>query len=199
MEGPVVILLWTRLRRMAARFSVLAARLRAGTLRTPTRTRPCTASLFPTTSAMPANPPDKAPACKTHSGTPSHSGSSKREHEGPSLPSDFGWLVRLLPETACYRSQLLHLMSDPEFPALLSRAPVVARMLRPLCHKLAIRLPKGGFASNPVRPAQVPKSVEPSGPEIRTRLANAWRSANTAPCQPPPGPVPLDPDPPAKA
>jgi hypothetical protein len=44
MAGPVIILIWTRLRRAAARFAALAARVRAGALPSPAPLRPRAAS-----------------------------------------------------------------------------------------------------------------------------------------------------------
>lgn len=68
--------------------------------------------------------------------------SSRRASQPPRLPRAFGWLVRLVTGVTCYRSQLQHLLSDPEIEALVSAAPQMGRMLRPLCHMLAIRVPE---------------------------------------------------------
>jgi hypothetical protein len=139
--GPIVIVLWTRLRRMAARLVSLAARLRSNTLRPP---KP----------ACPRVPLASAPSPRR----PRSTASNRWPFPIPRLPRSFGWLVRLAPEAACYRSQLCHLLSDPEMAALLSAAPQTQRVLRPLCHMLAIRWegtsrsPPPANAASPNRP-----------------------------------------------
>ena len=121
--GPLIILLWKRLRRTAVRFTALAARVQAGTL--PSSVRP------------------RRRGKRAHPRSPAGEGRS----EGPSglaqprLPTSFGWLLRLGPEIACYRSQLCHFLSDPDVTALLSASPQFGRMLRPLCHMLGLQLP----------------------------------------------------------
>jgi hypothetical protein len=67
---------------------------------------------------------------------------AETRQESPRLPRTFGWLVRVAPEAASYRSQLQHFLSDPEIATLLSAAPQTRRMLRPLCRMLAIPEPK---------------------------------------------------------
>jgi hypothetical protein len=107
--GPAIILIWSRLRRMAARFAALAARVRSGALPSPAPVRIRAAS-------RPASP------------RPPHR-----------LPDGFGWLVRLAPEAACFGGQFQHLLSDPEIPALLAAAPQIGRVLRPLCRMLGVK------------------------------------------------------------
>ena len=116
--GPVIILIWRRLRRIAARFASLTARVRSGALPSPVRRR----------RAMPRPRSPRPPS--------------------PRLPRRFAWLIRLIPAVACHRSQLQHLLSDPEMAALLSAAPQMGRLLRPLCQMLGLRLPKCGSLSN---------------------------------------------------
>lgn len=122
LPGPLAILLWTTFRRMAVRFANLAARVHAGTLPSPARRRPrhCERS----EAIQSDNPPPASPRPQ------------------PRLPRTFGWLLSLVPEIACYRSQLQHLLSDPELTALQAAGPQFGRILHPLCHILAIRLPK---------------------------------------------------------
>ncbi len=54
-----------------------------------------------------------------------------------------GWLFLLLPgyQVAGARSQLMHLLDDPDLIALLSENPSLGRVLRPMCHMLRISLP----------------------------------------------------------
>jgi hypothetical protein len=108
--GPLVCLIWTRLRRMAARFSALAAQVRSGALPSPSSLRTRAAS-------RPARP-----------------------HPPQRLPNRFAWLVRLAgSEAACFAGQMQHLLSDPEMVALLSAAPQMGRVLRPLCRMLGVK------------------------------------------------------------
>ncbi len=105
--APLLVLVWSRLRRMAARFASLAGRADAGAL--PSRSVP-----------------------RPHASGPRPSGSRER------LPGGFAWLVRLVPEAACYGAQLQHLLSDPGVAALLAAAPRAGNVLRPLCRMLGV-------------------------------------------------------------
>jgi len=109
--APLLVLVWSRLRRMAARFACLAGRADAGAL--PSRGVP-----------------------RPRASGPRPSGS--RERLPPGLPSGFAWLVRLVPEAACYGAQLQHLLSDPAVAALLAATPHAGRVLRPLCRMLGV-------------------------------------------------------------
>jgi hypothetical protein len=168
LAGPVIVLIWTRLRRTVARFTVLAARVRAGVLPSPSRPRPRAAS-------RPASPP---PAQR--------------------LPTTFGWLVRQVPEAAGYRSQLCHLLSDPEMVALLSAAPQAGRLLRPLCRMLAIKPgpnllpPRSTNPASRARPDEPPthKSDPEATGELRPVVPTPVAPANTTLAEshhPPPG------------
>lgn len=119
----LLMLVFTRLRRAAARFASLAARAGAST--------PASPRLRPT------RPPPPRPA-------------RPRQR----LPERFAWLVRLVPEAACFGSQLQHLLADPELVALLETAPQAGRILRPLCRLLAVRpVPALLRLPPPARPA----------------------------------------------
>jgi hypothetical protein len=164
--GPLVILIWTRLRRMGARFAALAARVYAGALPSPARPR-CLA-LF--TSVIPAKP------------VPASEPGAKHQRTSPSLrlPTSFAWLVRFAPEVTGYRSQLYHLLSDPEFATLLSAAPQMGRVLRPLCRMLGIRVPKDLLPPSPTGTApRAPGQTHPGATPI---------AAQAPPPQPVPGP-----------
>lgn len=179
LAGAVAILIWNRLSRMTARFAKIAAHIHAGTLpKRRARKSPTDKNTGHTSASCPG----------LQAGMPSASfpGSPL-----PRLPRAFGWLVRLVPVAACYRSQLLHLLSDPEFATLLPAAPQVGRILRPLCWMLAIRLPESLEAIKPA-PELLPK---PS----RWRPCNRPASTPSLPRDPPPDPLFLASTPPTLA
>lgn len=101
----LIVLVWGRLRRMAVRFAVLAARPRESGIAPVTRVRPVAA---------------KRPAQVR-------------------LPQGFAWLMRLVPGSAAYASQLQYLLTDPEMVGLLEAAPGIGRVMRPLCQMLGVR------------------------------------------------------------
>jgi hypothetical protein len=107
--APMMLLLWARLRRMAARFERLAAQVRSASL--------------PAAPAATPRPMPRAP----------------RPRPARRLPRGFAWLIRLAPEAAGYGGQLQHMLADPEMVALLAAEPKLGRILRPLCRMLAIR------------------------------------------------------------
>ncbi len=137
--APLVMLLWTRLARLTARFDALVARLTAG--HSPAG-RPAASRPQRTRSAR------KAPAA------------------GLRLPRGRAWLIRLLPgEAASYGCQLQALLADPQMAALLAAAPEAGRILRPLCRLLAIA-PEGLLAlpSAAGKPAPKPRPAKPAPP-----------------------------------
>ena len=148
--APLVMLLWTRLARLTARFDALVARLTAGHPAAPARPR-----IRPTSTA----PARKAPAA------------------GLRLPRSHTWLIRLLPgEAASYGCQLQALLADPAMAALLAAAPEAGRILRPLCRLLAIA-PEGSLAlpSAAGKPAPKPRPAKPAPPpESGPTLAQMW-------------------------
>ena len=111
LPGPLIMLIWSRLRRMATRFAALAARHEAGRLPAPRR-RPRT-----------PRPPSAHP------------------RPPQALPRDVAWLLRLVPESASAASQLQHLLADAEMASLIAAAPQTGRILRPLCRMLGLRPP----------------------------------------------------------
>jgi hypothetical protein len=91
--------------------------------------------------------------------------SPPRERQ-PRLPQNFAWLIRLVPEAACFGSQLQHLLSQPEMAALLETAPQAGRLLRPLCRMLAIPVPPAlRLPPRPPPPDHEPKICEPGKPD----------------------------------
>jgi len=113
--GPLILLVWSRLRRIGARFAAVAARVRSGTVPAASSRAAC-----------------RGTACGPAASRPTPSGARQ------TLPRGFAWLVRLAPEAACHGSQLQNLLSDAEMVALLSAAPQMARVLRPLCRMLGV-------------------------------------------------------------
>jgi hypothetical protein len=104
----------------------------------------------------------------------------RRPRRPAKLPQNFGWLLPLVPEAAQYRSQLEHLLQDPEMAELLAAAPAaLARPLRSLCWMLRLPPP-------PVLASPRPTSPRPASPQ-----------AAAAPQPPPPQSAPPQPLPPA--
>jgi len=155
--APLVMLLWTRLARLTARFDALVARLAAGHSpagRPAAPARPCTRSAR------------KAPAA------------------GLRLPRGRAWLIRLLPgEAASYGCQLQALLADPQMAALLAAAPEAGRILRPLCRLLAIT-PEGLLAlpSAAGKPAPKPRPAKPAPPpEPPSAISLIWAALTGQP------------------
>ncbi len=119
--APIMLLIWTRLGRTAARFARLAARLGAGAL--------------PIVAAAPPDCGLRPVSRRRDPGAPSNG--------APVLPRGFAWLLRQVPEAAPFGSQLRHLLSDPEMQALIVAAPQFGRVLRPLCRMLGIAPDEG--------------------------------------------------------
>jgi hypothetical protein len=71
------------------------------------------------------------------------------------LPGGYAWLVRLIPATAGYGSQLHYLLTDPEAAPLLA-SPSLRRMLNPVCRMLGIPAPPRPKPPPSPRPAAVP-------------------------------------------
>ena len=139
LAGPVIVLIWGRLRRMAARFAAAVAAIPAA----------------PGRASRPAQP---RPALSS----PARSGSGVRDAR-PRLPGGFGWLIRLSPAAACHGGQLQRLLADPEMAALLAATPRMGRLLRPLCRMLAVEPPPGLLAppSGASRPARAARAGAP--------------------------------------
>ncbi len=107
----LLVLLWSRLGRLARRFIALAARVEAGTA----APRPRRASPHPAEKR--ARPPYQR------------------------LPRRFAWLPPQVPGAAAFGSQLQYWLATEEMAAILAAAPQAGRMLRPLCRMLGVRPP----------------------------------------------------------
>jgi hypothetical protein len=112
---PLIVLAWTRLRRLSVRFARLAAAVRAGRLASAPAPRRPPAAPAPALPRLPALP------------------------QPYRLPRGFGWLLRLVPDAAVHRGQIEHWLAEPELAALLGEAPRAGRILRALCGMLGIR------------------------------------------------------------
>ena len=122
-------LIWARLRRFAVRIARLDEWVRVGK---PERTVTPRAVEAPEAEPLEVEPPPVRPRT--------------------ALPQQRGWLVRLIPEVEWVRGTMHVLLKKPEFVALISEAPQVGRILRPLCLMLnidvpsALRLPRSAWA-----------------------------------------------------
>ncbi len=86
------------------------------------------------------------------------------------LPLRRAWLVRALGwEVAGYGSQLQALLAEPEMVALLTAAPGVGRLLRPLCRMLGVT------ALEVARPAKVVVAPDPEVVRARKARVRAHR------------------------
>jgi len=145
--GRLMLLLWSRLHGMTARFAALAAR---GRFRR-----------FVSRTNSAATPfADPAPT-------------RRQQH----LPHRFAWLIRLVPEAASYGAQLQHLLAAPEMEALLAASATARRLLQPLRRMLAVlpggAPPAGPTARRRVEapaitPATPRPSLKPSAPAWST-------------------------------
>jgi len=87
------------------------------------------------------------------------------------LPRGFAWLVKLLPETAVYGSQLQVLFADPAMAAMMQAAPAsLCRPVRSLCHMLGVRPPPILAPPPAVQPRiRPPKPERPSAEKRPTK------------------------------
>ena len=88
------------------------------------------------------------------------------------LPQKFGWLLKLVPEAVGYRSQLEHLLRDPEMAALLAAAPTAMRRpLRSLCRMLGLAPPPVLALPPRPKPPPAPRAKREKPPPLaRSRL-----------------------------
>ncbi|MCC6719972.1 MAG: hypothetical protein IT555_19010 [Acetobacteraceae bacterium] len=130
---PVLLLAWTRIGRAASRLAALYARWQAGTLPRPRAPRP---------------------------GRPRATAARPR----PYFPAGRGWLASTTDyQVRNHASQLQHLLARPDLAAFVAAAPQAGRILRPLCHMLAIA-PLPPALDLPARPATdgKPRAPKPS-------------------------------------
>ena len=150
----VTIPLCNRFARYARRLSVLMARIAAGHLPTP-RVR---------ASRRAARPPSPKPRSP--------------------IPTQFGWMLKSMGyHVALYRSHLERLLAEPGMADLVAAVPSAARIIRPLCHMLALPSP----CKPPARHAraQQPPAPEPC-PAPKPSLAPEPSPAALPDAPPPP-------------
>jgi hypothetical protein len=132
---PLMMEVMNRIRGIKQRFERLAARIGAGTY-IPRRS--------PATPRKPAGPHPRKP--------------------NP-LPQGFAWMLKLVPGTAVYGSQLQHLLAEPEMAALLAAAPTALRRpIRSLCWMLGISPPPILALPPRPRPPPAPRAKRPKSP-----------------------------------
>jgi len=159
LAGPLLLLIWRRLRRIRLGFAALAARFAAGTLgRAPTRR----ADAPPRPADTPPRPP------------------SPRDP----LPRYMWWLVKLVPGTGGWHTELQNLMEHPEMAALVAAAaPQARRLLGPLCRMMGVKLPAALLV--PRRPrARKDPSPRPSTPREKAEDAMRRSLASGKPIDP---------------
>ena len=198
--GPFTVLLWTRLSRISARFTLLAAKLRDGTLRPAQRRRPSTKPRAKTLLSRTA--PEQVQGGQGQG--PGQNQSQSASPPKPKLPCSFAWLIRLLPGCGVFRSQLQYLCTDPEFRQLLTDEPRLGLLIRPVFYLLGLRpdptiIPpppgRGKRRKRPRRPRRPrPDQGKPALPPSAMARASATQSpaANWTPGKP--FPVPPEPN-----
>ncbi len=113
MNAAMILLVWTRIKRIEMRVLALVASIRAGRYRG--------GWVVEGRAARAQAGPRAAPPASLE------------------LPRSFAWLIVLVPyKAAGFASQLRYLLADPEMVALLAAAPRLGRILRPLCRMLGI-------------------------------------------------------------
>lgn len=138
LEGPMIVLVWQRVRRVEMLMLALAERVRSGRYRGG-RTRPSV-----------ARDAEVAPGDAT----------TRLGSAWGRLPRRFGWLVRLAPfEVGGYASQLACVLAEPEMLALMRDVPQARRIMRPLLRMLGLRDVAGEPVSASVAPVAVRQRV----------------------------------------
>ena len=148
LPGWLILLIWTRLGRIAQRLARIFAQLEAGTLKPP-RKRPATPR------KPVARPPQPAADRK--------------------LPRGVAWLVPLVPGISFGRERLEALFAEPEMQAMLAAAPQLGRSLRPLCHMLGLR-PLPPLLRLPAKPEPAPSGPAAAAKVGRTPPADPARA-----------------------
>jgi hypothetical protein len=146
-----------RVRDAADRIAALGAQVAAGTLR------------LPPPRERPPRPDGPAAAGQTPA-------AAAPTPPAQRLPGWFGWLLRRSPGVVSARSQLGHLLHQPDMAALIAAAPPVAGQLRPICRMLGLKPPPGLFPPRPRRRRRAPPAATAATPP----------SAKRTPKRPPP-------------
>lgn len=165
--GPVLapaitIGIQKRLRRIIARFAVLAAQIQAGILPEPKRRLRRSSSVIPSVSAPDASRPTK----QSDAAAANHS---------PRLPNRRGWLVHMRPGLHRFGGLVRCLLNAPqfvEFHALLAASPEIRKLVRSVCHMFGVPLIPA-LREPPRERVRRPK------PENQPHLANEESSSAT--------------------
>jgi hypothetical protein len=184
-EAALAWATWNRVRLLGAQFIALAVRIEAGQL--PGSAARAAGRVVYKRSGRRSTEPRPAAAPRAPRSP------QAQFNAAAGLPQDFGWIRRLLPETAQYAGLLSYLLDDPEVVVLVEKAPQAKRILRPLCHLLGVKTPEflRRRARRDATPAQAPEA-QPAAEVPPTA---------EVPAEPPPlpvqaaVPVPLPPQP----
>jgi len=175
MEAAMIVLIWTRIRRVEGRIQALLVRFRAGRLRVMPAWR---------VAGEPAARLPRQPTAK--------------------LPRRFAWLLPLVPsEAACFAGQLRVVLAEPEMQGLLAASPQARRVMAPLGRMLGIEasLLDGRMVVDEVAPlgaglppdlGEAEASAEisaPPDPFLPHWIREGWRAVASARPAPLPGPV----------
>jgi hypothetical protein len=146
LPGPVWTLLWFRLERLGNRLTRLYDRWQQGTLPKPRpkTTRPKSAQK-PTPPQIPELPAPGMPLVESP----------------PRLPRGRGWIIRRIPDSGPSAGALHDLLQQADIRTFIEAAPQAARLLRPLCHALAVDQP--AWLQLPPRPRK-PRKPRPPKP-----------------------------------
>ena len=137
-----------------------------------------------TRGPRPSRPPRATPR-NTPQATVEHP-ASPRPVETCYPPSNFAWLLRMLPgtEVPCARSWLSILLDEAETQSLIATHPTLARSLRALCHMVGLKpppclklppRPRAKRASSAAsKPARTPARTPAKPPRTVRRI---WRPA----------------------
>jgi hypothetical protein len=147
--APLLVLVWTRLRRTVARLDRLAARWQQGRLR-------------------PAQPGRLRAQRKPREIHPAEAWRALR------TPAGHAWLIRLHQPIAQWAPRIELLLADPEIIALCAAAPQAGRLLRPLCRMFAITPP--AYIARPPRPKppRQPRPHKPKPPPFAEHSPSQW-------------------------
>ena len=176
MEAALAWAIWNRVRLLGDRLIALIARARAGRLaarRTP----------------HPDPPPQGG---REHEREPD-AGAGAASGAGVRLPTGFGWVTRVLPQTGQYAGLLAYLLRDPEMAALVEKAPQAARILRPLCQLLGVKEMDFVLPADQARATELPEpeaTVSPDPPAAHPAPPSVEVAPTAQAPPPPPAPRP---------
>ncbi len=115
MRPPMIVLVWSRVRRAEVAFLDLVSRIAAGRYR-----------------AGAVRPVVKPSDCVARAGLGARGG----------LPRRFGWLMGMMPsEAANFGSQLRAILAEPEMAAVVRDIVQARRILGPVCRMLGVEIP----------------------------------------------------------